>query len=101
MSIRHDLKEPYWCHAYDPKSHFPGLDFNREIVMPGTNETFPDGAVGIRVDDDFWEVAALPWKYRDTPLEEIVGELWPEYVAEGATFEPDSDAAIGFQYQGR
>lgn len=91
MSIRDDLKEPYWFYKYDPKCHFPGLDFNREIVKPGTNETFPDGAIGVRVDDDFWAVAALPWKYLDTPIDEIVKELWPEYVVEGATFELDSN----------
>lgn len=55
----------------------PFDDFSKEIVEPGTNETFPNGAVGIRVDDDFWAVAALPYEYKDTPIEEIVAEYWP------------------------
>lgn len=66
----------------------PGIDFNREIVEPGMNETFPDGCVGIRVDDDFWAVAALPLSYRDTPLPDLVRALWPHY-ADQADFTPD------------
>jgi hypothetical protein len=67
----------------------PGLDFNREIFEPGTNENFPDGVVGIRVDDDFWAVAALPFSYVDKPLAELVAEFWAPYVSE-ATLCPDS-----------
>ena len=91
MAIRDDIVEPYWFHPYERNKPFPGLDFNRELVPPGTFSKYPEGAVGIRVDDDFWAMAALPWKYADTPLFRIVKELWPECVAEGVTYGPDSD----------
>lgn len=80
-----ELTKPYF---YTPDS-LPGLDFNREIVEPGTHEHFPEGAIGIRADGDFWTVAALPYSYLDTPLRDIVAQLWPQYL-EQATFEPDS-----------
>lgn len=73
---RSELKKPYWA-APDDKDVWPGLDFNRELVSPGTNENFPCGAVGIRIDGDFWQVAALPWSWRHYPLPEIVRALWP------------------------
>ena len=83
-----DLKSPYW--AYGKTDYpFPGHDFCREIVEPGTNKTYPQGAVGVRVDGDFWEVAALPLdEFRDTSIEEIVGLFWPDIT--DARFEPDS-----------
>ncbi len=88
-----DLREQLLADIVPPfhyaADELPGLDFNREIVEPGDNETFPDGVLGIRVDDDFWAVAALPLKYRDKPLREIISALWPQYV-EQATFLPDS-----------
>lgn len=67
------LVHPYWAVA----DELPDDDFSKEIVEPGTNDTFPDGAVGIRVDDDFWAVAALPLSFRNVPLEEIVKRFWP------------------------
>lgn len=79
-----DLQPPYWV----ARDGLPGTDFNREILQPGENELFPDGALAIRADDDFWAVAALPLKYRETPLPEIVQALWPEY-ADKATYCPD------------
>lgn len=60
----------------------PCYDFNKEIVEPGTNETFPDGAIGLRVDDDFWAVAALPYKFRDLQTRDIVDVLFP-WIPEG------------------
>lgn len=84
-SIINDLIPPYFF----TQDELPGLDFNREIIEPGTNEEFPNGAIGIRADDDFWGVAALPLSYRDTPLAEIVKELWPQYAA-SAKLCPDS-----------
>lgn len=81
-----EFQDPYWY----AKDDLPGLDFNREIIEPGTHDKYPDGVLGIRVDDDFWAVAALPLaEYRDKPLPEIVNELWPTYVGE-ATYAPDS-----------
>lgn len=80
-----ELAKPYWV----ARDGLPGLDFNREIVEPGRYDAFPDGAVGIYVDDDFWSVAALPLeRYRDVPIQEIVAEVWPEYAAQ-ASYAPD------------
>ncbi len=68
----------------------PGNDFNREVVEPGENKTFPNGAVGIRIDDDFWTVAALPLaEYRNIPIRDIVLKFWPEVTS--PEFKPDSD----------
>lgn len=77
----------YWYAS--AKADIPGYDFCREIVAPRTNKTFPDGALGVRVDDDFWSVAALPYRFAELSIKEIVETLWPEHLAE-ATFEPDS-----------
>ncbi len=79
------LESPYYFHD---GTDLPGVDFSRQLVPPGTNEEWPDGAVGIYVDDDFWCVAALPWRCRDTPLEDVVAELWPGLAAD-AQFCPD------------
>lgn len=79
------LEPPYWIAS----DELPGLDFNRCIVEPGTNEAHPNGAVGIYVDDDFWAVGALPLEeWRGVSIEDIVAEFWPHYVAE-ATYAPD------------
>lgn len=64
-------------------------DFNREIVKPNTNVHFPDGAVGIRVDDDFWIVAILPYKYAELSIQELVAIIWPAVT--DPYFNPDSD----------
>lgn len=56
----------------------PSHDFNRELCPPGAMPDFPDGAVGIRVDDDFWLVATLPYALADTPVQTIVAALWPD-----------------------
>lgn len=66
-----DIQPPYFV----TRDGLPGLDFNREIIKPGENAHFPDGAVGVRADGDFWAVAALPYKYLDVPLSEIVAAL--------------------------
>ncbi len=86
VDIRKTLAPPYW--AMDPNKGLVSRDFCREIVEPGSNEHFPAGCMGLRVDDDFFAVAALPLDYLDWPLPEIVTNLWPEI--EDATFHPDS-----------
>ena len=86
MSIREKLKRPYWAH--EDHTTFPGSDYCRELVLPGTSTDFPDGAVGIRVDEDFWAVAVLPYTYKTWTCEEIVRDLWPNDVV--ATFWSDS-----------
>jgi len=84
IDIRKSLKKPYWATDVDLPSH----DFCRELITPGKNKNFPEGAIGLRVDDDFWAVAALPNKYLNWSLEDIVKNLWPH--AWKATFHPDS-----------
>lgn len=80
-----ELTKPYW----KAEGPLPGLDFNRHVVEPNTNEDFPQGAVAIYVDDDYHSVAALPLeRYRDVSIETIVAEQWPTY-AEVATYAPD------------
>lgn len=78
LDIRSKIQPPYFFHEKD----LPGIDFNRELVEPGEHEGFPDGAVGIRADGDFWTVAALPYALKDVPLTEIVKQLWPQYADE-------------------
>lgn len=91
------LKKPYWVMPSDEDMPFD--DFNREIVTPGLLPEFPDGAVGVRVDDDFYCIAALPFKeYIGVTIQEIVKEFWPSKF-EVATFgednvmKPDDDSA--------
>lgn len=86
-----DIKPPYWVAKSDD---LPALDFNREIVAPGLIDVFPEGAIGVRVDDDFWSVAALPFeKYRNVPIQDIVAEFWPDIMTK-AEFNPDSECYI-------
>lgn len=84
--LRGRKKKPYWV----IRKNLPSYDFNREIIEPGIHKTFPDGVVGVRVDDDFWAVAALPYRFVDLPLPDIVKTIWPDLV-EKARYEPDSD----------
>tara|TARA_Y100001973_G_C5082462_1_gene273176 strand:+ start:448 stop:813 length:366 start_codon:yes stop_codon:yes gene_type:complete len=90
---RTELQEPYF--ASEPETYeeghtgFPfGNDFNREIAEPGEVERFPNGAVAIRIDCDFWLVGALPLEeYRNVPIEEIVAKFWPDVT--NPEFNPD------------
>lgn len=81
------LELPYWVTPTD-ELPFEQCDFNREIIEPFENRDFPDGAVAIRVDDNFWVVAALPLSYRDKSIQEIVAEFWPD--AKNVTYKPDA-----------
>lgn len=79
--------EPYGSHPNGKE--LPWRDFNRELIPPGTDKDFPDGAVLINMDDDFWVAAILPWEpYHNLTAGEIVEELWPEIHA-NSTFKPD------------
>jgi hypothetical protein len=90
------LEGGYWV----TETGLPGLDFCRQIVPPGTEPSFPQGCVAVRVDDDFWCVAALPYQqYRDRGIREIVAELWPDYAEQGATYAPDSGTTEQRIYQ--
>jgi hypothetical protein len=79
---------PYWVTPTD-ELPFAECDFNREIVEPGVSQFYHQGTVSIRVDDNFWQVAALPLSYRDKSIQEIVAEFWPD--AKNPTYKPDSD----------
>lgn len=81
--LRASIQTPYFV-----IDELPSLDFNREIIEPGQVEQFPDGAVGIRADDDFWPVAAIPLRFREVALPDIVAALWPTYAAQ-AEYCPD------------
>lgn len=84
--IRDSLKNPYWVTDID--KDLPACDVCREIIEPNTNEKFPLGAVGLRVDDDWWAVAVLPYEYKSWELKDILKDLWPlEYRF---TCHPDS-----------
>ena len=85
LTISDDL---YYVDPYDPaKSAVCSFwDFTREVIKPNTE--FPDGAIGIRVDDDFWAVAVLPYQFKDISLKTIVRVFWPE--VERPSFHPDS-----------
>lgn len=66
----------------------PGFDFNREIVRPNINPAYPEGVMGIRVDGNFYPVAALPAMYIGLPLQTVVRTLWPCCVDQ-ATYAAD------------
>lgn len=87
-----DLDHPYFTTPEDDSIFANFRDFNREICNPGEHEDWPDGAIGVRVDDDFWSVAALPFaEYHDKTIQEIVAKLWPG-LSGHVTFNPDSPA---------
>lgn len=53
-------------------------DFNKEIVDPG-NALMPEGACGVRSDDNFWTEAILPYRFAGLSIQEIVAVLWPQF----------------------
>jgi hypothetical protein len=71
-------------------SEYGDTDFNREIVEPGTNPTFIRGCVGIRFDDDFWTCAAIPYRFRNIPGEDIISVIYPGLKREDFNMNPDS-----------
>ena len=85
MTEDKELSHPYYVSKELP---FEQNDFNREIVEPNTVDELPDGAVGVRCDDDFWVVAILPYSYKEKTIQEIVAEFWPD--EKNPLFNPDS-----------
>lgn len=79
-----DLDDDF-AYDQDPAS----TDFNREIIHPGTFERYPDGAIAIRVDGDFFIAAIYPYEFIDISLPDIAALLWPSHVAQ-ATFGADT-----------
>lgn len=76
---------------YVVQTNLPAWDFNREIAAPGAMARYPDGALGIRCDDDFWEVAILPHEYTGLSIQDLVAVLWPHI--EEPEFNDDTQAA--------
>jgi hypothetical protein len=68
------VRKPYFRRC----GHFPGYDFTKEVIPPGANAKYPNGVVGLRVDDDFWAVAAVPYSFRYLPTGTLVRKLWPQ-----------------------
>ena len=58
----------------------PSHDFNKEIIAPGLLKQWPEGVLGIRVDDNFWAVAALPYEFKNISIKNIVKTLWPNIL---------------------
>ena len=63
-------------------------DFSKEIILPGVFSDRPEGLVQIRVDDDFWIVAVLPYSWRTKSIQSIVQLLWP--TVGNATYKDDT-----------
>lgn len=91
---RGEGKQPLYGHW----GRLPSHDFNREVYAPGEHPKAPEGFVGIRVDDDFWSVAMLPYEAVKYSLEDIVHALWPEI--EKPRFKPDSDMPAYYKENG-
>lgn len=70
-----------------PEDELASHDFNREIVPPGQAPGYPEGAVLIRCDWDFWIVATLPPAFVALDCRSIVETLWPRI---DATTYPDA-----------
>ncbi|HKF95122.1 MAG TPA: hypothetical protein VKB96_11100 [Gammaproteobacteria bacterium] len=80
---------------YGWHDEIPSWDFNRELFAPGQNPGYPDGVIYIRVDDDFWIVASLPWRFLNTPLDEVVRVIWPSvHEAGDYSLKPDTGPNI-------
>ncbi len=69
---------------------------NRELAAPGALPEYPDGAVAIRSDGNFWTEAVLPWTLLEVPLPELAAALWPRVLEkpELAEWGPDVQARL-------
>lgn len=86
--ILETMSNEYWFCKEEDSLLQSFHDFNREIIEPGVNDNFTEGAVGIRVDDDFWVAAILPYEMRKFSIEELVAAIWPDIT--DARFNPDT-----------
>jgi hypothetical protein len=57
------------------RSRPPSHDFNFEVLQA---PEFPEGALKVMSDHDFWTVAFLPLRFRDLGCETVVRALWPD-----------------------
>lgn len=81
-------KKEFWYACVN----IPAMDFNKEVLPPGMQHDLPHGAVGIRVDDNFFVVALLPWRFRDLSTKDIVSVLWPS--VQNPQIFPDEMAVV-------
>lgn len=68
----------------------PHRDVNREVVTPGSivdQHSFPEGAMIIRVDDDFYSIALLPYELSFYDFRTVLKIIWPDV---NYTIRPDS-----------
>ena len=73
---QHVGKDGLWSGEWNYSPELPSGDINREIAHP--SEQFPDGALGIRADGNFWQVALLPYWCVNLTIGEIASVLWPK-----------------------
>lgn len=86
---------------YGYSDEIPSHDFNREMFAPGQHPKYPDGVVGIRTDDDFFVVAALPWKFKNLSVQNIVSTLWPDIAqTQDYTVSYDRGPAAELDFKG-
>lgn len=95
-----DLQEMDWKKNpfYFDKTH-PFLDFNKEIIRPRQHFECRHGGVIIRADENFWQVAFLPYKFHKLSIQDIVQTLWPQKWSE-AEFGEDVEYA-GATHEGQ
>lgn len=77
---------------FDPKHPF--WDFTKCIVDPGTNESYPEGAIGVRGDDNFWSIAVFPDKFKPLTIQEIVTIVWPDKLDKAEFLEDFNEERI-------
>lgn len=94
-TVRDKLKDPYFASEPDViddngyTGFAVGNDLNREVIKPETNEDLPNGAIGVRTDDDFWVVGMLPYEeFKDVSMADIANEFWSDLT--DITCKPDS-----------
>lgn len=68
--------------------HYPFNDFTKEIVEFEIDD-YPEGAIDIRGDDNFWIFAVFPLKFKTLTVQEIVSVVWPSHNSESAVFLED------------
>lgn len=81
---------------FTPEAKLDFDDFTKDVVKPNDTEypnakgevAWPEGATTVRMDDDFFLCAVLPYEYKDLTIQEIVAILWP--TVENPRFNPDT-----------
>ena len=71
-------------------SHPADHIINREIVHPKTNGVYLAGATSCRFDEDFFTFVALPYRFRQIPVETLMAVLFPDEPLSKYEFLPDS-----------